>query len=374
MPTSTPTHRHTVLIVDDEPLFLSSVAEGLRTQEVDYEVLTAANGREALALAESHPVDLVVTDIKMPELDGFGLIGYLLETHPGTPVIVMTAFGTPDIEEKVRATGAIGYLEKPIDFQTLTERIEQALRRSARGHIQGITLFSFLQLLQMERKTCTLEVTSKGRTARLHFQEGELIDAEAGDLRGEEAVQALSSWEAPKIEIDNVCRAKKRTIATSLTNLLLEAARLEDEKAKGVRPRPAAASGKAPEAGKKPKSAPPQTMLEKTLDLDGVLAAALVDLETVTCLALATRDSDLDKMTIAVGSAELVRAKRDLAKKLGFSRGAGELLVTLEDRVLLLRLSPRNHRLCLFLAVDRDEANLSMLRLDLEDLEEALGL
>jgi DNA-binding response OmpR family regulator len=125
------TPRQTVLIVDDEPLFLSSVAEGLRSLDADYDVLTAADGREAVAIAESRPLDLVVTDLKMPELDGFELIRYLLENHPGTPVIVMTAFGTPAIEESVRDAGALSYLEKPIDFQTLTERISRASRFSA---------------------------------------------------------------------------------------------------------------------------------------------------------------------------------------------------------------------------------------------------
>jgi DNA-binding response OmpR family regulator len=373
MPTSKPPHRHTVLIADDEPLFLSSVAEGLRTLDADYEVLVASNGREAVALANAHPIDLVVTDIKMPELDGFGLIGWLLENHPGTPVIVMTAFGTPDIEERVRALGAIGYLEKPIDFQTLTERIEQALQRSARGHIQGITLFSFLQLLQMERKTCTLEVASKGRQARLHFQEGDLIDAEAGDLRGEEAVQALAGWEAPKIEIDNVCRAKKRTITTSLTNLLLEAARLEDEKSKGARPRPAAA-GKAPAAAKPKEAASRRVSLDRFLEMDGVLAAVLVDLESSSSQASASRDLGFDAAAVASGVAGLVRADRAMAQDLDLGQGAGELLLTLEDRLHLIRPSRRVPHLALFLALDRDEASLGMLRLDLEDLEESLGL
>jgi hypothetical protein len=228
----------------------------------------------------------------------------------------------------------------------------------------------------MERKTCTLEVASKGRKARLHFQEGELIDAEAGDLRGEEAVQALAGWEAPKIEIDNVCRAKKRTITTSLTNLLLEAARLEDEKSKGVRSRPAA-SGKAPAAeGKKPKEAPasPQATLGRFLEMDGVQAAALVDLEAVSCRASAARDLLFDGAAVAEGVAGLVRADDDMAESLGLGRGSRELLLTLEDRLHLIRRSARAPRLALFLVLDRDDATLGMLRLDLEDVEESLGM
>lgn len=370
------THRQTVLIVDDEPLFLSSVAEGLRSSDADYDVMTAADGKEAIRLADTHGVDLVVTDLKMPELDGFELIRYLMENHPGTPVLVMTAFGTPDIEATVRVSGAIGYLEKPIDFEVLAERIEEGLHRSTRGHIQGITLFSFLQLLQMEKKTCTLEVRSRRRRALLHFQEGELIDAEAGGLRGEAAVQGLVGWDRPKIEIDNVCRAKERTIAVPLTNLLLEAARIEDEKARGAGKRAARTEAPDPAAkadGRKSKASTLQGSIDRVLQMDGVHGAALIDLETGACLASAGQDGAFD-LELAAAAAEVVRAERSLGRKLGLERGIHEILVTLQDQIHVTRLSSRNRRLFLFLVLDREDSNLGLLRLGLEEIEEGLGL
>jgi DNA-binding response OmpR family regulator len=223
------TVRKTVLIVDDEPLFLSSVREGLTRRRGDLDVLGAAQGQEALDLLRSHPVDLVVTDLHMPVLDGFELLSILMREQSGTPVIVMTAFGTPEIEENVRLLGAVAYVEKPIDLQALDDAINRELRRAAKGHIQGITLFGFLQLLQLERKTCTLRVSSGARTGFLHFQDGELIHAEADGTSGTEAVYTLEGWATPEIEIDHVCRARRRTIFASLTELLLEGARRADE-------------------------------------------------------------------------------------------------------------------------------------------------
>ncbi len=221
--------RKSILIIDDEPLFLSSVREGLTLRRGDLDVLGACHGQEALDILRSRPVDLVVTDLRMPVLDGFELLTILMRERRGTPVIIMTAFGTPELEDHVREMGAVAYVEKPIDLRTLNEMIDRELRRAAKGHIQGITLCGFLQLLEIERKTCTLQVASEGRTGSLHFQDGELIHAEVGETSGPEAVYALEGWAAPEIEIDQVCRARRRTVFSSVTELLLEGARRADE-------------------------------------------------------------------------------------------------------------------------------------------------
>ncbi len=220
----------TVLIVDDEAFFRSSVCEGISKRHGGLRLLSAGNGAEALEVLSREPVDLVVTDLKMPVLDGFGLLSRLIKDYPGVPAVVMTAFGTPTVEENVFNLGAVAYVEKPIDLESLGERIEQALRRDAWGHLKGITLFGFLQLLQIERKTCTLHVNSKGRSGLLQFEEGELVHAETGGTTGPAAVYLLETWEAPEIGIDNASRVKQRTIDIPLMQLLLEGARLADER------------------------------------------------------------------------------------------------------------------------------------------------
>ncbi len=117
----------TVLIVDDERSFLRLLEEGFRAHRQEFVVITAENGRQAVEHLRTRPVDLVVTDIKMPQMDGFELLSYLKEFHPGIPVILTTAFGTHDIEERLRAMGASQYLEKPLDFEVLVEKIVEEL-------------------------------------------------------------------------------------------------------------------------------------------------------------------------------------------------------------------------------------------------------
>jgi CheY-like chemotaxis protein len=219
----------TVLVVDDEPFFLRSVADALRPLRDEFEVLTAGGGREAIQVLTERPIDLLITDLNMPEVDGLTVLSELISRRPGVPAIVMTAYGAPEIEENARSIGAVGYLEKPLELSTLVARIRETLAERQRDHIAGVTLFGFLQLLQLERKSCTLDVASGERLGSLYFRGGQLVHAVSGDLVGEPAVIAIGRWPDPDIEIDHVCQSDRVTVHASLQELLLEAARLEDE-------------------------------------------------------------------------------------------------------------------------------------------------
>ncbi|MGQ9778086.1 MAG: response regulator [Thermodesulfobacteriota bacterium] len=221
-----------VLIVDDEKSFLLSLADGLSAYAADFNVLTAENSKEAVDILKSAKVDLVITDLKMPEMDGFELLAYMSRNHPSIPVIVMTAFGSPEIEERLQAQGISLYLEKPVDFDILVSKIFEALTASASGYLTGISLATFLQLVEMEKKTYTLNIKSKGKVGHLYFQKGRLIDAETGGLQGKEAAYEIIGWDPVEIEIEGTCKKKKINIDSNLTHILMEGLRLKDEKNK----------------------------------------------------------------------------------------------------------------------------------------------
>jgi DNA-binding NtrC family response regulator len=121
-----------VLIVDDERMSLSILKHHLVRQ--NYEVISASSGHEALSLLESHAVDLVVTDLVMPEMDGIQLMLSAKKSRPTLPFIVLTSEGS--IESAVAAIkeGAIDYLEKPFHHKTLDVVLERALEF---GRISG---------------------------------------------------------------------------------------------------------------------------------------------------------------------------------------------------------------------------------------------
>jgi CheY-like chemotaxis protein len=219
-----------VLIVDDEKPFLLSLTDGLAAYAKDFEVLTALNGKEAVKALEANGVDLVVTDLRMPKMDGFELLAHMSSSYPDIPVIVMTAYGTPAIEERLQAMGTFHYLEKPLEFNVLADKIVDALGASSSpDHIHGISLAAFLQLLEMENKTCTLMVKSGGKEGHLYFLKGELMDAAVGKVKGEEAALDIVTWDNVVIEIQYKCNIKKKSIGLPLTELLMEGFRIKDE-------------------------------------------------------------------------------------------------------------------------------------------------
>jgi len=87
-----------VLIVDDEKNLLASLREGFSDHAGEFALVTAENGAKATVILKSMPIDLVITDLRMPVMDGFELLAYMSKYHPELPTIVMTAhINTPDI-------------------------------------------------------------------------------------------------------------------------------------------------------------------------------------------------------------------------------------------------------------------------------------
>ena len=219
-----------ILLVEDDEAIRTALAELLEEMEDDLQIIQAANGREAINVLYTSPVDLVVTDLNMPVLDGFALLAHLMGAHARMPVIVLTAFGTADTRRHLKELGAT-YLEKPRDLATLPHLVREKLAQRARGHIEGITLAGLLQILNLERKTCSLRVVSRDRQGELHCTAGEVIHAECRGAQGIDAVHAILGWEEPTIEIAEAPSLAERTIEVSLVHLLLDSARRRDEDA-----------------------------------------------------------------------------------------------------------------------------------------------
>ena len=116
-----------ILIVDDEPRYLRLLEANLRTE--GYEVVTAQNGLQAIEFFSTQPIDLVLMDIMMPKLDGFGATQRIRE-FSNVPIIILTAKG--DEQDRVRGLdlGADDYLVKPFSATELLARVRAVLRRA----------------------------------------------------------------------------------------------------------------------------------------------------------------------------------------------------------------------------------------------------
>lgn len=119
--------KKTILVVEDDP----TVGESIRLllKKRGYEILLASNGKEALQLFRQEMVDLVITDLVMPKMDGIELLEAVKEVRPETEVIVISAQGT--IEKAVMAMklGAFDFIEKPINPKVISLVVERALEK-----------------------------------------------------------------------------------------------------------------------------------------------------------------------------------------------------------------------------------------------------
>jgi DNA-binding response OmpR family regulator len=114
----------------------------------------------------------------MPDMDGFELVAWTVSNFPDTSVFTMSAHDTEDTSARACGLGAIEYFVKPFDPKVALARFNDALSQSVRGHVQNVSLASFLQLLEMERKTCNLTIKCQEQTGVLVVRKGELVDAE----------------------------------------------------------------------------------------------------------------------------------------------------------------------------------------------------
>ena len=116
-----------ILVVDDYPGLQRILS--LTLQMHDYLVVTAGNGREALSLLRTEAIDLVITDVSIPEMDGLSLLGEIRadKALSDLPVIVLTAIGQEEVREAAAQKGASGFLTKPPSSQELVEVVSRFL-------------------------------------------------------------------------------------------------------------------------------------------------------------------------------------------------------------------------------------------------------
>jgi CheY-like chemotaxis protein len=236
-----------VLIVDDEEGFVLSLADGLSAYRKYFNLRTAPNGAEAVKILKLSPIDLVITDLSMPKMDGFELLAYMNRNYPKIPVILMTAFGTPKIEEIVSNMGIFRYLEKPLDINSIADNIFDALG------IKTSPLESKTQVSGQRQKTETQFSSSAPF--------GERTDSSATDVQTKIAIaKKVSDEEKSKAKLADQSKAemtgKSKSMATFGSRTSLSVAELgkmrEDARMKSeVKPKDDAGKRSSEDAEKK---------------------------------------------------------------------------------------------------------------------------
>ncbi len=149
--------RHHILVVDDEDLIRDILREGL--EQAGYDCRTAADGLEALEILEHEPVDVVITDISMPRLDGMQLADRIHRSH-SADVIVMTGFAENLSYEDIIARGASDFIQKPVGVREIILRLERVIRERTISSEQRRTEEELRSSLQKLRRVLSQTVNA----------------------------------------------------------------------------------------------------------------------------------------------------------------------------------------------------------------------
>ncbi len=220
-----------VLVVDDEEDLTWSIQKNLSKDKDQYELICVNDAEQALGVMSQLPVDLVVSDIKMPGMSGLDLLLKIREKYHTTKVIIMTAYGSADVQREATERGSLYYIEKPFEIEELRNLIQQALleKKGFDGKVTDFQLSDLIQMNVLGRMVAALVVTRGDERGVLYFSDGNVIHAECGSLMGDEAFYRILQWEDGKFEFRKGERPDQESITRGWQSLLLEGMRRKDE-------------------------------------------------------------------------------------------------------------------------------------------------
>jgi Tfp pilus assembly protein PilZ len=202
----------------------------LKSQSSFLQILSAANIQAAMQTLAANEVHILITGMHLSEMEDFELLSAVGKASPQTRVIVMTNNASSMFRTKVKQMESVIHFDQALDISMLTKRIFTELQIDYGGQIRGISLSSFLQMVELERRSCALYITAKGKVGTIFIANGKPIAAKMGLLEGKSAALHILTWENVLIDIDYAPCEIIQEIDTPLMNLLLESGRIVDEK------------------------------------------------------------------------------------------------------------------------------------------------
>src|SRR5215472_18362198 len=197
---------HKVLLVDDDPDLLDMYRELLADMPSRPEVFTANSGTRAMAMLEAEPFRLLICDLRMPKVDGLQVLSIVRRKYPQLRTVVLTSVMDEQFRSRVYALGVDLFWQKPgtdHEIKLFLECLESLLGRESEGGFRGVQSKSLVDIIQLEcisQSSSLLRITNGKLTGKIWIQDGEIVDAEADELKGEPAFQKILSWRAGNFE------------------------------------------------------------------------------------------------------------------------------------------------------------------------------
>jgi CheY-like chemotaxis protein len=209
----------------------------LRALPSQPEVHVSNSGARAIALLESEPFSLLITDLRMPKMDGLQVLAIVRRKYPQLRIIVLTGVLDEEYRSRAYALGVDMFWQKPgngEEFKLFNDCVESLLDREVHGvgGFRGMQSKSLVDLIQLEclsQSSAVLHISRGGVSGRIWVQEGQIIDASAASFTGEEAFKEILSWKSGNFELKPAEPDHPRMIHHSAHGLLLDSAQALDE-------------------------------------------------------------------------------------------------------------------------------------------------
>jgi DNA-binding response OmpR family regulator len=128
---------HNILIIDDEPRICDTLVQAL--EPAGHHIFTALTGSAGLAVANERPLDLVLLDLRLPDMDGLEVLRRLIDQHPAIRVIILTAHGSVPNAVEAMKLGAVDFVQKPMSLRSIREVVERTLVASPEPTVSPVT-------------------------------------------------------------------------------------------------------------------------------------------------------------------------------------------------------------------------------------------
>ncbi|MDP3478754.1 MAG: response regulator, partial [Desulfoprunum sp.] len=220
-----------VLVVDDEEDMLWMLQRNLNKGMQDVEILAAKSGEEALAVLSDKNVNLVITDINMPGMNGLDLLIEINNRYPQTGVIIMTAYPSNAYKNEAMLSGSLRFIEKPFDINDMRRTVGQVLKENEgfQGTVDGIELMDIVQFNGLSRATAALKVTTTDHEGMIFFKNGEVVHAMCDNESGEKAFFTILGFQGGTLQNIRGVEPPIVSIKKGLEALLFEVALKSDE-------------------------------------------------------------------------------------------------------------------------------------------------
>ncbi|MFN7139251.1 MAG: response regulator [Limisphaerales bacterium] len=229
--------RPKILLLDDEQDLLDMYKEILTQLPSQPEIHLANSGARAIALLDSEPFNLLISDLRMPKMDGLQVLAIVRRKFPDLRVVVMTSITDEQYRSRAYAMGVDLFWVKPgnaEEMKMFQDCIVSLLGQEAHGGggfrgIQSKSLVDIIQLECLSRGSSVLKIVNGSLEGKIWVRDGDIIDAHTGELRGHAAFKEIFSWRTGAFEILAPDPDRERTIFENYQGLLLDSAQTLDE-------------------------------------------------------------------------------------------------------------------------------------------------